>query len=593
MSASASYGAIKLRGRLRKVASRTIRFSEFLSPAIYRDRTNHTDQERIAQQIDRLPREIQCSVKDSSNPEGVGKLTFADLLSDFLKHAWRCLLRHIKVRCADLPWPDTQDEAAYCDFDPANHTKMEVTMPVPADSGPQHVELIAQTARLAGIPIDHYVAEPAAAYAFDLQSRTDASGPVDEQLITIVCDIGRGSADVQAYSTAQITPLCVREEVAGLAQWCGGGRVNEHVREIVKARLHPVIEQVLEALRMGGRPMTEHDLLDKIEVQFEAEKRQWRPNEDLSLEVPGLPNIPMIGIRRDRIGLPREAVKEAFDEMVSPVFDMLDTIVRRLNSEGKKADEILILGGSSCSIYFKQKMARRYSMSTADRPEALKIRMADDIRRGTATCIAQGALLMRLDRAFVKQRPIRRSYYVKTDVLCKPKDPMRQLPNVERDPIDGKLRRRNVSYCLLRDGENIPDNYRVRGPDDTWRALSHRDQVDGVWTLEEPLLDADLYHEDGTWVDNAANGFHCCGMIKVQLDETDCAKFERRVSEHDKEFFWYLEYRVEVLISGVQMTFQIVIPRSGKFRRGEPGPDPIRKEAQLDCSGVWGLFNAG
>lgn len=575
----------------------------FLKPAIYAEETRRADRERIERQIDRLPQAIQFS--NSTNlATGNTRLTFLDLFSDFLGHAWRYTLRKIKERYPALPWPEPSDAEAYRDFDPCSQTTVEVVIPLPAGSKPQHVGMVIEAARQAKIPSPYIVAEPAAAYAYDVQIKTDAHGPVHLAMCTIACDIGGGSADFQAYSTAQTSPLVVREEVEGTDDWCGGNRVNETCRLIVEKRCSSQMPQILDALRRHGRPMTEHQFLDKVELQFEMKKRCWAPGECLSLEIPGLPDIPVVGLRRDCLVLQQEEVTKAFDSSIDPVMEMLDAMFERFHSRyplstdgaGARIAEILLVGGSSASQYLKKKIHDRYAHDiTPTRPYYVTVRMADRNGFGAETCIAQGSILLRMDSRFVSERVIRRGYCVQLDKASKPKDRKNRLVRVRRDPHDGTKRRIDVTHFLIKIGERIAHHHRAHGPERCWRGLFLDEKTQAGWVLEEPIFFSDLHSEDGVWINHPSNNhIHRCGVLRVEITEEDCKYFKTEISKIDGRPYKYLEYQVHFEITGLVMAYEIVIPRNGEFLEdGGFGTHAIRKAAALDCSEVFGLFNVG
>jgi hypothetical protein len=575
----------------------------WLKPAIYADETRRGDRERIESQIKKLPQAIQFSNINKIATEST-RLTFLDLFSDFLGYAWRYTLSRIKERYPALPWPEPSDTEAYRDFDPCSQTTVEVVIPLPAGSKPQHVGLAIEAALRAGIPSPYIVAEPAAAYAFDVQSRTDAHGPIHNTMCTIAADIGGGSTDFQAYSTAQTSPLVVREEVEGTDDWCGGNRVNETCRLIVEKKCSMAMPQILDALRTYGRPLTEHQFLDEVELQFEMRKRSWVPGECLSLEISGLPDSPLFGLRRNCLELSDEDVTEAFNSSINPIMRMLDAMFERFHTRyplstdgiGAKIAEILLVGGSSASPYLKQKIRDRYTRgTTTTRPYSVTVRMADRNGMGAETCIAQGSLLLMMDRHFVTERVIRRGYCVQLDEESQPNDRKNRLVRVHRDPHDGTKRRVEVTKFLIKIGERIGDYHQAHGPSGCWRGLFLDEKTEAGWVLEEPIFYSDQFSLDGVWINHPRNNhIQRCGVLRVQLTEEDCSSFETKISKIGGRPYKYLEYQVQFEIKGIVMSYQIVIPKNGQFlEAGDFGRDPIRKVAKLDCSGVFGLFNVG
>ncbi|KIW25705.1 hypothetical protein, variant [Cladophialophora immunda] len=576
----------------------------WLKPAIYTEGTRRAAQQRIEHQIDKLPQAIQFSASDELRPGDTRRLTFLDIFSDFMGHAWRYILRKIKGQYPELPWPDPSDVEAYRHFDPCEYTAVETVLPMPADSKPHHVELAIRAAVRAKIPRPQPVAEPAAAYAFDIQRRTDAHGPLDKSGCTIAVDVGGGSVDCQAYSSAQLSPLVVREEVEGADEWCGGNRVNETCRAIVRERCQPMMPRILDALRAHGRSMDENQFLNEIEALFENKKRWWSPGETLSLNIPGLPEIPVIGLRRNTLDLSAEDVTNAFDSSITPITCMIDKMIEKFHTRhplsrdgsGARISEILLVGGGSSSPFLKAKLRNRYCRPKNEAtPYPITVRETDKDGMGAATCISQGAVLLRMDSCFVTERVIRRGYCVKIDEESLPGDRKNPLVKVLRDPHDGYYSRIDVTSFLIRIGERIGHHHQAFGPEGCWRGLFLDEKTETGWVLEEQIFYSDDISEDGLWIDHPRHSsIHPCGMLKVYLTEDDCRFFETRTSPVREREYKYLEYQVQFEIRGIVMTYEIIIPRGGKFVKdgdGGYGINPIRKTAELDASGVFGLFN--
>ena len=143
----------------------------WLKPAIYGDEgTQAKHKRRIESQIDKLPEAIRFIGRNVDDSETQRKLTCLDLYSDFIGHAWRHILRRIKQTYPQLPWPRWAHQNLSGDFRLPEYPAVEVVMPLPANSRPHHVDLAVQAARRAGIPIPFPVAEPAAAFAYDIQT---------------------------------------------------------------------------------------------------------------------------------------------------------------------------------------------------------------------------------------------------------------------------------------------------------------------------------------------------------------------------------------------------------------------------------------
>ena len=574
----------------------------WLKPALYNDKAGWAYQAQIEDQIRKLPEQIQMSHHQQSAPNTVRKLTPLSLFSDYLGHVWRFVLRRIKEFNPELPWPEPGNVAEYRSFDPTSATPLDVVISVPADSKPHHVRKIIDAAKAVRIPTPHPVAEPAAAFACHIQNQVETHGCISNPSCSIILDIGGGSVDIQAYSVIGTKPLMVREEIDGSDGWCGGSRVNATFRMLLQHQCRLDFPDILQQLSNSGRTMTQEQFLDEAEQRFEFKKRDWNQERGLLLSFSRLPATPSAGLRQDCIHLPEETVRKAFKSSLDPILILIDTTCRKYHdkyplndgTDNSRICEILLVGGGSACTYVKEELRKVYAAGKSqDAPYPIAVRVSGDHGSGSTTSIVKGALLLMLDRAFVAERVIRRGYCVGLDEPCMQGDRRDPQYKVLRDPFEGIDVRIDVTRFLIRIGERIGHEHRAIGPQGCWRGLFLDEKGPHGWTLEENIYHSDTCSQDSIWInDPKRDDIKQCGILKVVLSEEDCKGFEVRVSPIRGRHFLYLEYFVELVIKGIEMTYQIVIPMSGRLSGvGEVGADAIRKEAQLDCAGDFELFN--
>lgn len=582
----------------------------WLKPALFGDTaTQASHKERIDSQIDGLPETIRYSARDSVNPELRRKLTCLDLYSDFLGHAWRYILRKIKESNSSLPWPSWTPEDPDAQYVLPSYPPVEVAIPLPANTKPHHVDFLLRAARRAGIRDPFPVAEPAAAFAYDIQSAKEPGAALPQNACTLVVDVGCGSADVQLWSILQTNPIGVREEVEGVDGWCGGQIVNETIRGILrrKCNLENVWHKIRTELERIHRPRSLEGFLDDACAQFESRKITFGSHRlsRLILEVPGVPEIALAQMKQNQIHLNEEELRQAFDASFTPIKAMIDAMIGKFQENRSPGDPIqkihkmLLIGGGSASPYLNNRIRDEYERRGSwEMQTSIPVNSRNDDRHGATSCIVQGAILLLLDKAFLRERVIRRGYCVRVDEETERKVFSHLNFQVERDPHDGRWSRVEVSRFLIRSGERIGHYHRAVGPGGCWRGLFLDELKPHGWDLEEEIFYSDTTSKDGLWVNSECNDIHPCGKLLFSLKEEDCADFElctSTVNLAKPRPYKRLEYRIDFIIDGIRMTYQISIPRNGRLEGKDKqglGRNPIRKLGVLDCSGSFELFNS-
>ena len=307
-------------------------------------------------------------------------------------------------------------------------------------------------------------------------------------------------------------------------------------------------------------------------------------------------------MRQNELHLSEDDIRDAFESSFVPIKRMMDTMIEKFEESRSPAgpihqiNEILLVGGGSASPYLSDRIRDEYEhRGFLEEHCSIPVRTRANDRSGAANCIVQGALLLLMDKAFLRERVIRRGYCVKLDEITVPRDFSPLNYEVRRDLHDGTWRRVDVWRFLIRIGERVNHHHRASGPRGTWRGLLLDEVEPHGWDLEEEIFYSDSTSTDSLWIYGERNDIRPCGMLRFSLTQEDSRLFEVRESPIDGRRYKYLEYRVDFVIEGIDMTYQISIPRDGKLQ-GEAkqglGRDPIRKSAQLDCAGVFELFSS-
>ncbi|EXJ83676.1 hypothetical protein A1O1_07300 [Capronia coronata CBS 617.96] len=240
--------------------------------------------------------------RDSQGLDAGPLFEVKDLILDLLAYAFRYTLGFIAKAHADLRWPVFGNPDDYKDWNPEQ--VIQVSLPLPVATAPEHVALITRAAIEAGLPNPYICGEPAAALVYHLSRSAPESA---EGKIIMIIDVGAGSADFEAWWVVSIHPFWVKQLVAPQTRWCRGRTVNVRFRELFLDELSDCRAVVLESLRKVDRTMTWETFGDALETCFEAAKRDFRGNgnrgedESYMLHIPGVPEIAEKGMPKSGI----------------------------------------------------------------------------------------------------------------------------------------------------------------------------------------------------------------------------------------------------------------------------------------------------
>ena len=248
--------------------------------------------------------------------------------------------------------------------------------------------------------------------------------------------------------------------------------------------------------------------------------------------------------------------------------------------------EILLVGGASWSQYLRDRICKTFrDCEGSEAPYTIPICMPNNSAVGTATCVAQGALLMLMDRSFIRERMLRRGYCVGVQKECRKKQ-----KGAFPDKLDGGWRR-VVTEFLVKAEDRIPINHRASVLQGHWRSLRLSEISDRGWPLFEHLYCYEGACRNGLSIDVNKDIEHCGDTISFWISPADAQDFEIKQSALGQDFK-YLEYRIDAIFRENDIQYEILIPRSGKFASDNSfGADPIRIEGHLELGGAFSLVN--
>ena len=518
------------------------------------------------------------------------------LYSIYMKYIYHEVLRFIAKTEGDLQWPVHPPNAKfYGSWSLLSELEIHAALALPIQPTAEQVQLIMSAAKAAGIPNCHPVAEPACALIDHLST-------LEFQLLPgrtyLIIDAGAGSCDLKVFKALQTNPLVVQDiDLAPHVQtaWCGGSYVDEMAAQIFMDGVQDV-GRVLERLSRYKSSIRDEQSL-KIEVarQFEKEKRDFRGTEDLYLPLPGLPDIPeyrMVG--GHTIVFSARDVREAFGVCLEGIFRMTDEAINAISKArgpGRQLDEIIVVGGAFHSPYLLEQYRNRYSTATNSLKHPVPVSLPSEAASVSIT-VARGAVRLSADKNIIGERHIRRSFCVRWWMeVGKAKYPPE---SIERSREDGRDRV-CVTEFLLKKGlhrqvyESRP--LRFKG---AWRPL-WEDELgnDGTWSVEEPLYYSDTIFQNKVWISDEIDLHDMPNSLTFKIALDDVRHLPKRLGRGRASFYYKVEYEVLLRLDRYEMTFELVMPRNGKWpEHGDRYADVIRKKGYYDATGVSELYSS-
>lgn len=555
------------------------------------------DEGKTRRQISNVSRKLQTCRRHQGLPEGP-PLEVKDLVEHLVGYTFKYTLRCVAEAHRDLGWPVYRDLDDYegDDWNP-RQVKIQVALALPVNTSPEHITLIKEIARIAGLPDVYICGEPAAALMYHLAREPDQL--VSDQSFMIM-DIGAGSADFAAWKVLQVNPLQVKEIAAPQSKWCGACVVNIMGRNLLLSMIEDEKYAILTSLKMVDAQMDWETLGDRIEISLETVKKDFRgdrsDDEGYVMHIPGLPNMPGKSMPRGgRLLVPVELMREAHKFQLDTITKMVNDALKQTSSRNSRHGQssgrpslLLMAGGGSNNVYIRNEMRERF--------EKAGISVAQTSAERSENTVALGSLLLLANKELVTERIVRRAYCVGRWEEVLPKDRRSYPPNSRTRSKQDGVQRAHMTRFFYRIGDSVPRQHvaSLKG----WRGLL-KDELDGDGgcMIEERLFYTDTVGEDQDrrWLERPGIDIHeTPHSLEWRLLGHQVRNFDVEVDEWTGEEYYYLDYEVAVILKDDEMTFQITIPRKGRWLDGlNPyGDDPIRQEGKFDCSGAFKLIHA-
>ena len=120
--------------------------------------------------------------------------------------------------------------------------------------------------------------------------------------------------------------------------------------------------------------------------------------------------------------------------------------------------------------------------------------------------------------------------------------------------------------------------------------MSELDDDGGGWTVEEFLGYCDKSETDDVWVDDPSNSIRRMPKPVTFMIPLGHTKDFPRPKKIPGDEYYVIDYEVKIIIDGMLMSFEIVIPCSGRFINDGSSEDYVIREQQTyNIAGAWKL----
>ncbi|KAI1609387.1 hypothetical protein EDD37DRAFT_160633 [Exophiala viscosa] len=554
---------------------------EFFKPLIFDE--DMGEKERTLHQVEKLSQKFQELHHSTGTLNTQREFDSFDLLVDLLRYLYQTAIISIgrDSESPNLGFPRNLE--AFRNWD-AGNLRIRVALPVPAATTTAKTRLYRSAAEVAGIPNPYPVSEAAAALAFHVAT---TGKPSLHKTLAIV-DVGASTADLEVDTVVNSSPLQLVQVVRSCTAWCGGRILNTACRTYVLEKWEQHQNTILQALNdYQPNPWTWERLGMVIESKFEEVKKSFDGSQNKKLEIPGLPHIPEVGLHdRGFLTLTMDNLRNIHDKQLQRLFEFLNPMVNQFGPDDSgegRIHELILAGGASNSPYIQSRIMAEYE------GRGLQVRTSSP-ELLLDTTVAQGALLLLEENNIIKSRIIREGYFV---VQHEEPSPEQEYPrdafHVSSHDNRGRV---PVTKFLLRPNESVSTQRHessIRG--ERILLFQEKDDDGTGWTVKEDFYRTSKIERDGVWIDEPGLSFDELSPLAFKIHEDDTRGFKRSRARDRTDWFYHTEYEVKLILEGELMTFEFIVPRSGKFPSpNDCGVDVIVQQGTYNCTGDFELF---
>ncbi|KAG8627117.1 hypothetical protein KVT40_004600 [Elsinoe batatas] len=387
-------------------------------------------------------------------------------------------------------------------------TKIEHVFTVPAIWSDVVKDATLQAVKLAGLGDDiQMVSEPEAAAVYALTAMGVHELKVGDAWI--VCDAGGGTVDLTTYVVESLSPLQLRELVAGAGAMCGGTFLDFRFESLVRRRMG---NEAFEAMKKR------RGCWSNALVHFDTfVKRSFLPTDDITdadteefyIPFHGVADNLRAGIEDGYLTLRSAEVLEIFAPILKRIMRLIEEQRKASAGQGKIPKGVLVVGGFGQSQYLFQSIRDHFASEAAvDARFETVVQTTTPAKRRAAgyqglvvvsapnpwSAVARGGILLGLTRGgIVLSRMARRHY----GIVCRSSYDYRKhlRQRKYKDELDGAWMVDNQMEWFIRMNDKIETGKAVLH--DFYRTETMIPQYITVTLLFCDAIDAPTRLQDG------------------------------------------------------------------------------------------------
>lgn len=278
----------------------------------------------------------------------------ADLAADYLKE----LYGYAKLKLGES-YPSLKENLGR---EGPGGVAIKCCLTVPAIWDDNAKELTKQAAIKAGIAEKeiYMISEPEAAAVHALTDLDGVKGNLKVGDVYVIVDCGGGTVDLISYKVESIKPeLRVSECNVGSGGLCGSTVLNRRFEDLVISRIG---QQAYDQMEEEDRIEMRNDFDAAIKLKFfphdnsDDDEDEDDDDDDAHLcSIPGVPDDPLKGVRRQKIKFSTEQMKGIFEQTFEEITKLVQAQVTASQEETKKnVDAMILVGGFGSSNYLKE-----------------------------------------------------------------------------------------------------------------------------------------------------------------------------------------------------------------------------------------------
>ncbi|KAE8452931.1 hypothetical protein EG329_013203 [Mollisiaceae sp. DMI_Dod_QoI] len=274
-----------------------------------------------------------------------------EIVEDYLKNIWRCVLNSIAH--FTVAWRMA--------------IPVDIVVTIPARWGFRAKNSTFRAIKGAGFDTTTFpqlrdlllVSEPEAAAVYTARSERERRVLKKDDYF-VLCDAGGGTVDVVAYRVKQLQPTFeIERETRPTGDKCGSIFVNLAFKDWLRGLIGDERYQQLDQAPMDSKISSHHtegERMRELMRGFEIQKKGFTTNSgDIRIDLPEpFENLNMDGVVGGEITIPFEVMESFFKTRASRIVELIDGQRQQIAKKRSRVQNVFLVGGFAESLYLQE-----------------------------------------------------------------------------------------------------------------------------------------------------------------------------------------------------------------------------------------------